>query len=109
MGRKLAYELMDGSAPNSYLIRLTDAKQAAALGMGEGFGKSFKLEPIPVIYDEGNGELVLAHGFEDATAQGRIAMRVLGEVYCDAMDRILARKRSGQAENKSGLSLSFFL
>jgi len=75
MGQKLAYELGDGGAPNSYLIRLTDARHIAALGVGEGFGKSFKLEPIPLIYEEGNGELVLAHGFEDATAQGRIAMR----------------------------------
>ncbi|HYA79302.1 MAG TPA: hypothetical protein VED87_00025 [Methylocystis sp.] len=108
MGQKLAYELVDGGAPNSYLIRLTDAKQIAALAVSEGIGKSFKLEPIPLIYDEGNGELVLARGFEDATAQGRIAMRVFGDLYCDAMDRILAREQSGQAEDKSRLALSFF-
>ena len=108
MAQKLAFELSEGDAPNHYLIRLLDEKQIAALSLGEGFKKPFKLEPLAVVYDEGNGEFVPLGGFDGSTAHGRIAMKILADVYCDVIGQVMARKSSheqatGQAERSSAI------
>ncbi len=89
MTEKLAFQLTAADAPNRYSIRLLDKKQIAALALAEGFAKPIPLDPIVVIYDEGSGELVPVDGFDHATARGRIAMKILADVYCDALDRIM--------------------
>ncbi len=91
MVNKLNFQLTEGAAPDHYLIRLTDEKQIAAITLGEGYRKPFKLAPIAIVYDEGNGELVPVGGFDDKSSEGRIAMKVLADVYCDALDQILDR------------------
>jgi len=96
MAQRLAFELREGEAPNHYLIRLLDEKQIAALSLGEGFKKPFKLEPLAVVYDEGNGEFVPLSGFDGSTAHGRIAMKILADVYCDVLGQVMARKPSGE-------------
>ena len=65
MTEKLAFELVETDDPDSYLIRMTNNGQVAELTHSEGFAKSFTIEPIRILYDEGNGEIVLAEGFED--------------------------------------------
>jgi hypothetical protein len=92
MTEKLAFELVETDNPDSYLIKVTNNGQMAELTRSEGFAKSFTLEPIRILYDEGNGEIVLAEGFEDRTASGRIAMQVLNKIYSEALSRILARR-----------------
>jgi hypothetical protein len=104
MMSKLAFQLVESNAPNRYLIQLTDAKLIAALVISAGLQRGAGIEPIAVDYEEGGGELVLADGFEDTSARGRIAMKVLADSYCDILARILSRKdthgqQTGQADH----------
>ena len=91
MTSKLAFRLDEMNVANRYVIRLVDGKQIAALSRSEGLSTRIPLEPIAVLYDEGSGELVPVDGFDDATPQGRIAMRIMAELYSDVLDRIAAR------------------
>jgi hypothetical protein len=92
MTSKLAFRLDDTNEPDRYVIRLVDGKQIAALARSEGLPKPISLEPIAVLYDEGSGELVPVDGFDDTTPQGRIAMRIMADVYSDVLDRIAANE-----------------
>ncbi len=94
MAHKLAFQLTDAGAPNHFSIRLVDKKQASALALAEGFAKPIALEPIVVVYDEGSGELVPVNGFDDSTARGRIAIRIVADTYSDALDQITTRNAS---------------
>jgi hypothetical protein len=96
MAHKLAFQLTDASAPNHFSIRLVDKKQASVLAVAEGFAKPIALEPIVVVYDEGSGELVPVNGFDDTTARGRIAMKIVADIYSDALDQITTRGASGE-------------
>jgi hypothetical protein len=100
MLNKLTFQLTEGDAPDHYLISLIDEKQIAAIALGEGYRKTIKLPPIAVVYDEGNGEIVPVNGFDDNSSQGRIAMKVLAEVYCDALDQIY-RRSAGEPQRSS--------
>jgi hypothetical protein len=108
MTEKLAFELVETDDPDSYLIRMTNNGQVAELTHSEGFAKSFTIEPIRILYDEGNGEIVLAEGFEDRTPSGRIAMRVLDKVYSHALSRILARRGVRRLDDASKQALCVF-
>ncbi len=96
MAHKLAFQLTDAGAPNHFSIRLVDKKQASALALAEGFAKPIALEPIVVVYDEGSGELMPVNGFDDTTARGRIAMKIMADIYSDALDQITTRSASGE-------------
>jgi hypothetical protein len=89
---KLAFQLDDTNEPSRYVIRLIDRKQIAALAQSEGLSTRIPLQPVAVLYDGGSGELVPVDGFDDATPQGRIAMRIMAELYSDVLDRIAARE-----------------
>jgi hypothetical protein len=91
MTSKLAFRLDDTNEPDRYVIRLIDRKQIAALAQSEGLSTRIPLQPVAVLYDGGSGELVPVDGFDDATPQGRIAMRIMAEFYSDVLDRIAAR------------------
>jgi hypothetical protein len=92
MTSKLSFQLVGTDLPNRYLICLVDGNQIAALARSEGLTKPISLEPIAVLYDEGSGELVPVDGFDDTTPQGRIVLRIMADVYSDALDRIMARE-----------------
>jgi hypothetical protein len=108
MAEKLAFELVETDNPDSYLIKVTSKDQMAELTHSEGFAKSFTIEPIRILYDEGNGEIVLAEGFEDRTASGRIAMRVLNKIYSDVLSRIVARRGVRRSDDASKPALCVF-
>ena len=108
MTEKLAFELVETDDPDSYLIKVSDNGQMAELARSEGFAKSFAIEPIRILYDEGNGEIILAQGFEDRTSSGRIAMQVLNKVYSEALSRILARRSVHRANDASKQELCVF-
>ena len=91
MTSKVAFRLDDTNEPDRYVIRLIDRKQIAALAQSEGLSTRIPLQPVAVLYDGGSGELVPVDGFDDATPQGRIAMRIMAEFYSDVLDRIAAR------------------
>jgi hypothetical protein len=107
MARQLAFELTRADASSRYAIRLVDDKQIADLARAEGFAKPIRLEPVVVIYDEGGDELVPIDGFDDTTPRGRIAMRILGDVYCDALNRIKALAPESR-ENATQVEISIF-
>ncbi|MGA8169221.1 MAG: hypothetical protein WB816_00050 [Methylocystis sp.] len=88
MTHKFAFELSNAGAPNQYAIRLVDNKQIAALALAEGFAKPIPLDPVVVTYDEGSGELLPVHGFDDSTPRGRIALKILCDTYGDVLDQI---------------------
>ncbi len=92
MTSKLAFRLEDTNEPDRYVIRLVDAKQIAALARSEGLSTRTPLEPVAVLYDEWSGELVPVDGFDETAPRGRIAMRIMADVYCDVIDRIAARE-----------------
>jgi hypothetical protein len=93
MAQKLAFELARAGAFDRYAIRLLDETQIAALSRAEGVTKALRLEPVVVTYDEGGGELFPVDGFDDKTPRGRMVMRILQEVYCEALNRITASAR----------------
>lgn len=92
MTSKLAFRLDDTNEPDRYVIRLVDGKQIAALARSEGLSTRIPIEPIAVIYDAWSGELVPVAGFGDSTPQGRIALKIMVDVYSDILDRIAARE-----------------
>lgn len=94
MTHKLAFQLTNADTPNQYLIRLTDARQIAALVLDAGLRKGADIDPIAVVFDEGNGEIVPVDGYEQMSARGRIVMKVLADVYGDALAQIAARTQS---------------
>jgi hypothetical protein len=89
---KVAFQLSETDEPSRYVIRLVDRNQIAALAQSEGLSKRISPEPIAVLYDEGSGQLVPVAGFDDTTSQGRIAMRIMNDIYSDVLDRIVARE-----------------
>ena len=95
MASKLAFQLSEAGVPNRYSIRLVDRKQIAALAQDQGFRKPIPLEPIVVVYDEGNGELVPVESFDDNTPSGRIAMKIICDTYADALKEIASRHAPG--------------
>jgi len=108
MTEKLAFELVETDNPDSYLIKVANNAQLAEFTRSEGFAKSFTIEPIRILYDEGNGEIVLAEGFEDGTVSGRMAMQVLNKVYPEALSRILARMGVHRSDDESKPALRVY-
>jgi len=93
MARKLAFKLTPAGSPERYAIDFLDPQQIGALAQAEGCTERVAFDRIVVTYDEGNGELAPADGFDTTTSRGRIAMRILGGVYCNALARIEARRK----------------
>lgn len=89
MDQKLNFEVTRQGAANCYAIRLLDRAQMAALALAEGCAKSVVTEAILVAYDEGGGEIAPVEGYDDSTARGRLVLKVLDEVYCEALNRII--------------------
>ena len=92
MTTKLAFRLDHTNEPDRYVIRLVDRRQIADLAQSEGLSTRIPLEPVAILYDEGSGELVPVDGFDDTTPRGRIALRIMADVYSAALDRIAARE-----------------
>lgn len=92
MTTKLAFRLDHTNEPDRYVIRLVDRRQIADLAQSEGLSTRIPLEPVAILYDEGSGELVPVDGFDDTTPRGRIALRIMANVYSAALDRIAARE-----------------
>lgn len=95
MTDKLTFDLLETGA-NRYALRLTDPRQIAKLALDEGFSRPISMEPLTIVYDEGNGEIAPADGYDGMTPRGRIAMKIMAAIYCDALNEILAR-RAGEA------------
>ena len=107
MAHKLAFEVAPSMEAGCYTIRLLDKRQIVALCAGEDKATRALVSGIPVYYDEGNGELVPVGGFDDATPQGRVAMKVLADVYCDALRDIAHLKEPGGSMTKTPLEFVF--
>jgi len=97
MGQKLAFELLQADGSDRYAVRLVDRQQIAALADAEGLAMPMAVDRVVVAYDEGSGELVPVDGFDSKTARGRVEMRILSDVYCEALERITARAKQPEA------------
>ncbi len=96
MASKLAFQLTDAGVPGHFAIRLIDKRQVAALAEAEGCQRPIALEPVVIYYDRGNGELAPVDGYTDATARGRIALKVLCSVYVEALELITRAAADGE-------------
>ena len=92
--QKLAFELTRADGSDRYAIRLVDGAQIEGLARSEPDSKVTTIDPVVVIYDQGSGELIPADGYDDSTSRGRLAMRILSDVYCDALHRIESLDRA---------------
>jgi len=88
MTQRLAFELTRADPTDRFRIRLLDKAQVAQLARLEGVLDAHPVDAVVVSYDEGSGELVPVDGYDDSTPRGRITMRILSDVYCDALRRV---------------------
>lgn len=90
MARKLAFALTPTNAPQHYSICLIDRDQITTFARAQGEEASATPESIEIFYDEGGGEFAPVAGYDLSTAEGRLILQVINNIYADALSLILA-------------------